>query len=43
MLCEKYFGLPLWVWLILVGIIVFNYNKKEKFTEEKTSYTTINY
>ncbi len=37
MLCEKCLGIPVWLWLVIIGIIVFScYKTSEKFkTTEK--------
>jgi hypothetical protein len=30
---QKYFGLPLWVWLVIISIILFSYNKSTNCTK----------
>lgn len=37
MLCEKCLGIPIWVWLVVVGIVVFScYKTTEKFANDET-------
>ena len=36
MLNQKYFGLPLWVWLVVTGIVLYSYNQSCSKMESKT-------
>ncbi len=36
MLNQKYFGLPLWVWLVVAGIVLYSYNQSISQSESAT-------
>jgi thiol-disulfide isomerase/thioredoxin len=37
MLCEKCLGLPIWIWLVVIGIVVFScYKTTEKFANAES-------
>ncbi len=40
MLNQKYFGLPLWVWLVVASIVIYSYNKSQSQSKPKASGET---
>ncbi len=40
MLNQKYFGLPLWVWLVVAGIVIYSYNQSQSESKPKASDET---